>query len=335
MDRVTLLETEVSERRRPPVQQVRRTSVDALEFPGCDAVRMTEAELLAPEREGRRVEYWHAASETAWMVREPVSRYHEGPVHLLAALVRQVCQARGSGAECFGATDFRLREADGTLSDIFQPDQTVYLHPKEARLPGSGPIIPGEHDFPDVVFEVDNTTDVRRGRLVQYRESEFPEIWVEVPDLSSPSRPRGLRPGLVIQRREGARYVESAASRAFPGWRAAELHRALNEPEMTEETEAALWRVGRALGEREGTGPKDDHLLRRVDREGHARGHAEGVVEVRAGFVRKILASRGIEVPAGFPSGCQRAALAAASDEAVFSAAAAAESEADFHARLR
>ena len=101
-----------------------------------------------------------------------------------------VCQARGAPAEYFGGMDLRIREEDGTLTDIMQADQTVYLRPREARLPGASHMIVGEHDFPDVVLEVDNTTDVRRGKLLAYEDWEFPEIWVETPDLASPSRPR-------------------------------------------------------------------------------------------------------------------------------------------------
>ena len=38
---------------------------------------------------------------------------------------------------------------------------SVYLHPARARLPR--PVLTvGEHDFPDVVLEVDHTTDARR-----------------------------------------------------------------------------------------------------------------------------------------------------------------------------
>ena len=49
----------------------------------------------------------------------------------------------------------------------------------------------GSDALPDVVLEVDNTTDVRRGKLAL-------EVWVEVPDTPSPSRPAGLRAGLTI-----------------------------------------------------------------------------------------------------------------------------------------
>ena len=44
---------------------------------------------------------------------------------------------------------------------IMQADQSVYLHSTNARLPV--PVLTiGEHDFPDVVLEVDHTTDARR-----------------------------------------------------------------------------------------------------------------------------------------------------------------------------
>ena len=137
---------------------------------------------------------------------------------------------------------------------------------------------------------------------------------------------------------EGDRYVESASSRAFPGWRTGEIHRALNEPAISWQTEADLWRVGRVLGEREGTVPEDDGLMRRMELRGHARGvaaghargvaagHARGVVET----VVSILRRRGIEVsPARVAT-----ALADGSADAVVEAALTAETEADFLARL-
>ena len=50
-------------------------------------------------------------------------------------------------------------------------------------------MVVGEHDIPDVVLEVDHTTDVRRGKLLQYEAWGFPELWVEVPDWAASSRP--------------------------------------------------------------------------------------------------------------------------------------------------
>ena len=304
--------------------------VSELEFAGCEPVRVSEAALLGSGWDGRRLEYWHAATETAWVVREPVSPYHEGPAARLAQLVRQICLARGSDARCFGGMDLRLRAADGTLTDIMQADQTVILHPTRVELPSPAHLVVGEHDLPDVVLEVDNTTDVRRGKLFAYQAWGFPEVWVEVPDLASPGRQRGLRPGLTIHALESGRYRKTAVSRALPGWRATEIHRALNEQLLSAETEKDLWRVGRALGKREGTAPEDDLLMRRMERRGHARGRAEAGAEARAEAAASILRARGLDAPPDRSSG----AVCNASLDAVVAAALHARDETDFLTRL-
>ena len=289
-----------------------------LEFVGCEPVRVSAAEVEGPEWEGRRVEYWDAASETAWMVREPATVYHEGPGARLAKLVGQIGMARGSEAQCIGATDLRIRNDDGTQGDLMQADQAVYLDPARAELSRHGRVIVGEDPLPDVVLEVDHTTDVRRGKLVAYADWRLPEVWVEVPDRGSPGRRRGLPPGLRIYLLEEDGYRVSEVSRAFPGWRAAEIHRALNERTMSEATEAALWRVGRALGDREGTVPEDDLLSRRLI----GRGLADTAVS--------ILRRRGIESSADRIAAVVRDASA----DAVVEAALTAGDEADFLARL-
>ena len=196
--------------------------------------------------------------------------------------------------ECLGSTDLRIREPDGALTDLMQADETVVLHPGGANLPEGSQLIVGEDAYPDVVLEVDNTTDVRRGKLVAYAEWGFPEVWVEVPKMASPSRPAGLSPGLTIHLLEEGRYRESSESRAFPGWGAEEIHRALNEPVMSEDTKKDLRRVGRALGEREGTVPEDELLLTRMER----RARAAELAEV----IRTILRRRGLVVSDGFPA---------------------------------
>ena len=88
--------------------------------------------------------------------------------------------------------------------------------------------------------------------------------------------------------------------------------------------------MGRALGEREGTGPEDDPLLRAQRAEARIEGRNEG----RAELARAMLTGRGIAVSGDFPSLDCRAALAAASTAAIVSAASAASSELEFFARL-
>ena len=94
--------------------------------------------------------------------------------------------------------------------------------------------------------------------------------------------------------------------------------------------------MGRALGEREGTGPEDDTLLgdfgRRERALGIAEGHARGLVAGMAGMAAAILRGRGIAVSEGFAG--KLAARRGATPEAVLEAASAAEDEADFLVRL-
>ena len=335
--------TEPAEPPRPaklPRPAERWLPVSLLEFAGCDSRRMTLAEYEAlPDG---RVEFFDSETCLAWMVREPGLVEHEAPVRTLAGLLRDIAHTRGSPIRCLGESRLRLLDADRGRERSIHPDEMVYLHPERRRRSGPGYLKVGEDDYPDVILEVDNTTDVRRNRLRLYEEWGFPEVWVEVPEAFSPGRPRGLKTGLRIYLREGERFVLSEQSRAFPGWRATEIHRALNEVVISEETSQVLARVGRALGEREGTGPDDDPLLRSVGRQkqaegramGRAEGRAMGRAKVREGLVRAMLASRGIEVSADFPSPRHRTALEAASDDAIVSAASTAGSEADFLARL-
>ena len=329
---------------RPPKTR-RWTPVSALEFAGCDAIRMTLAEYEALGDDDK-VEFFDSAAGLAWRVREPVTWEHARPRSTLVDLVARIAMVRGSAINCGGATGLRLLDEESGQVRVIHPDQMVFLHLERDEAEIRSFLMVGKNAYPDVVLEVDDTRDIRRDKLALYEEWGFPELWVEVPNAWSPSRPRGLRPELRIYLLEGERYVLSPESRAFVGWRADEIHRALNEPVISEETSAVLERVGRALGEREGTGPDDDPWLGSIRRrtraegldtgraEGLATGRAEGLVAGRAGLARMILASRGIRVSEGFPAPTHQATLARASDEAVFSAANAAESEADFLARL-
>ena len=221
-----------------------------------------------------RLEFWDADTEIAW-VAEPTTPYHEKPSRRLTALMDRIAAERGSAIACYGSMDLIQRDEHGAARRILQADESVYVHPRRARLPGPKAMMAGEDDFPDVVLEVDHTTDVRRAKLGLYEAWGFPEVWVEVPDQGA-GRPRRRRPGLTIHRRVAGAFQASAASGAFPGWTAAEIHAALNETELSERTFAVLHRVGAALGARDGTGPDDDPMLGWHRRQSRAEGVAQG-----------------------------------------------------------
>ena len=317
-----------------PAPRSEEPALSGLEFVGCDAFPMTWQEFRRFEG---RIEVWDAETGTAWRVREPTSPTHESPSHGLTGLVERIGAVRGSPIKCFGSMDLLVRDEHGRPRRIMQADQTVYLYPSRADLLGSSAMVVGEHDYPDVVLEVDHTTDVRRGKLRLYEAWGFPEVWGEVPDRPAPSRPRGRRPGLTIHLLEGGAYRESAVSRAFPGWRVTAIHEALSEVEPSGWTHARLEHLGRTLGAHDGTGPDDDPLLRSLRNEGRQEGHAagltEGLTKGRAKMVRQILLSRGVEVSAGFPADVPGFAESP-EDEAV-AAALACDGERDFHARIR
>ncbi len=309
---------------RPPVEtSPGDRSPTAADFPGCRPVHLPREELDDCEM---RLEYWDTATETAWIC-DPVSSYHEGPARLLTESARLIAAVRGAPVKCFGSTDLTERDAHGEPRLIMQADEMVYLHPARSRLPV--PVLTiGEHDFPDVVLEVDHTTDARRRKLPQYEAWGFPELWIEVPEADERSRPRSRRSGLTIHLLEDGAYRQAAASRAFPGWTAAEIHAALNEQTFSAETGAVLERVGAVLGEREGTGPDDDPLLGAQRRRSRAEGRAAGLVAL----ARALLAARGVEVSPGFPGVPGFAELP---DHVIAEAATACVSEADFLKRLR
>ncbi len=299
-----------------------RVSTASPEFPGCKPVRLPRAEI---DRFEGRLECWDAATETAWICK-PTTPYHERPSRLLTRLAERIAGVRGSPIECYGSMDLMLRDERGEPRRIMQADESVYLYPARVALPGAAAMVVGEHDFPDVVLEVDHTTDARLGKLPLYESWGFPEVWVDAP---SPSRPRSRRSGLAIHLLASGRYRVSSESRAFPGWTAAEIHAALNEPAPSARTSAVLERVGTALGVRDGTGPDDDPLFRSQRRQGFERGLQHG----RAEMVRQILRSRGIEVGEGFPA--DAVAFSAASEASLLEAALACANEADFLAALR
>jgi len=275
-----------------------------LQFPGCRPVRIPRNRI--EDFEGR-LEYWEARTETAWIVAE-AGGIHESMSRRLPELARLIASVRGAPIRAFGSVSLRVNDDAGRPDRIMQADETLYLHPRRARMP-SGPLVIGRHDLPDVVLEVDHTTDIRRGKLPLYEAWGFPELWMLVPPAGATRR----RPaGVTIHRLDGDRYQVVPESRAFPGWTAPDIHVALTEPLTTERTCRVLERVGRALGVREGTGPQDDPLLRVLgDREraagraegkaaGQAEGRTAGRAEGQAELVRAMLVERGIAVSEPF-----------------------------------
>ena len=321
-------------RRRSPLADHPPSS--ELAFPGCKPVHLPREAL---ETWDGRLEFWDGATETAWVC-EPNSPYHEKPGGALPSLVERIAQVRGSPMTCYGSMDLMVRDEWGKAWRILQADQSVYLHPGQARLPGAVAMEIGKHDLPDVVLEVDHTTNVYRGKLRLYEAWGFPEVWVEVPNYRAASRPKRRRAGLVIHVLEDGVYRESPESRAFPGWSADELHVSFNERVRSARTCEVLERVGRALGAREGTGPDDDPMLRSLRlqsrEEGELAGKMEGERKGRAAALAKMahrmLRSRGVEVSSGFLAD---PVFAESSVDAVFEAASACEDEAGFLAVLR
>ena len=228
----------------------------AEDFPGCREVTISREAI---EEHDGRIEYWDARSEAAFIA-EPTTTYHEYGVQRLARLTERIAMRRGSPIDVIGAAVLVVRDADGERQQLLAADQVVYLYPA-ATAPRGREIERGSDHLPDVVLEVDYSTDARRRKLGIYESWGFPEVWIEVPDASWARRPAARRSGLTIHVLEGDRYVVAASSRAFPGWTAEEIHRGLNEPALTAATADVLRRVADALAEEEGTGPDDDLLL--------------------------------------------------------------------------
>ena len=308
----------------PPAE---RREPQAPEFPGCHPVRIARDAIDDCEL---RFEYWDADTEIAMVCDPPVSYYHERPASRLARLADRIAAARGAPVEAVGHTDLLVRNAHGERQRIMQADQILFLRPAQT-IPVGTAVEVGTDALPDVVLEVDNTTDVRRGKLALYESWGFPEVWVEVPDQPASSRPASLRPGLTIHVLRGDGFRTAGASTAFPGWTAVEIHAALNETELSAQTADVLDRVGRMLGAAEGTGPDGDPFLRRHRRESRAEGRAEGRAEALRTSALQVLASRGITVPVSLS---ERLAALEGVSERLVAAALACRDEEDFLRRL-
>ena len=143
---------------------------------------MTHAQYEAHEG---RVEFFDSRVEIARIVREPAHAPHERLVELLT----RIAQMRGSPIKSLGATEIRWAEAGSGEHRSIHPYQMLFLHPARTRGQISWHLDGEEDPVPDMVVEVDTTTDVRGNRLKLYEEWGFPEAWVEVPDAVMPGVP--------------------------------------------------------------------------------------------------------------------------------------------------
>ena len=148
------------------------------DFPGCESFHLPAGRL---EHYEGRLEFWDGDTETAWKVCEPTTIDHEEPSRLLAQTAGQFAMLRGSRIACFGSADLlRVDATTGRKHWLMQADEVLYLHPDRVRLMRRAIDVDAD-PLPDVVLEVDHTTDVRRRKLGIYKGSGFPEIRVPAP----------------------------------------------------------------------------------------------------------------------------------------------------------
>ena len=289
------------------------------DFPGCESFPLPAREV---DFYDGRLEFWDGRTETAWRACD-VSPHHEGPSRRLVQMAERVAMLRGSSIQCLGSSGLARLDERGRKRWLMEADEVLYLHPARERLQRS--LIDVDEDpLPDVVLEVDHTTDVRQRKLGIYMECGFPEIWVLVPWVSS-RRERGL--AIHVRGEDG--YGEAPESMAFPWWKTEEIRLALTEDPLSGWAWRALERVALAMGAREGTGPENDPLIRSMSRNAHARGLARSHLEA----VAAVLRARGIKVSPTFTE--DQELFAAHPIDVLMAAALACVDEADFRCRLR
>ena len=268
-----------------------------------------------------RYEYWEAG--VAWELRD-VSPKHERPGVRLAELMGDIAKMRGTPIAMFGTADLQERGIGGARIRAVQADQLIYL---DYRYEMPNVFVVGDLPLPDVVFEVDLTTDIRDRKLDVYAAWGVPELWVEVPDADMPSKRK--HPGLTIHLLEDGRFRERGESAAFPTLTAQEIHVAVNEPSTSAATVETVRRVGGIMGRRTGTGPEDDPFLgveRRLSRR-------EGRRDERMSMLEGLLKTRGIDVTPALHAEASR--IAALPQDALLGAALESTDLDDFLSRLR
>ena len=336
----------------PPLRSHSGSSPIAdLEFVGCDPVPVTYDQYLLRRDAKRRIELWDRGAGTAWELRDGPTGMHEWPIYQLKEMMVLMAAVRGIAVPCYGSRGLAVVDDDDQRLRVLHPDQSVYLN-RPVHYDGHRDIPVRRVGYPDIVMEVDYSTNTRKGKLKLYEDMGVPELWIDVPELwradypgakprpagQPPRRAHGLPPGLSIFLLEDGRYREYPASRALLGWKAEEIHDGLNDLDgLSPRHCEVLADLGRRFGARTRTGP-DHHPLMRMMRqesrdEGRAQGIAQGIVEGQATMVRQVLQRRGIAVSPAFPTDV--ANFADVSADALLDAAMACTSEQDFQARLQ
>ena len=321
----------------PPLRAPSASSpLSALEFVGCDAMPVNYGQYMLLRQEKRRIELWDKNAGMAWELRDGPTGMHEWPIYQLKEMMVLMAAVRGIAVPCYGSRGLALVDDNGQRLRVLHPDQSVYLH-RPLSYDGHGDIPVRRCGFPDIVMEVDNTTDTRKGKLKLYEDMGVPELWIDVPELSldypgqkPPRRPRGLVPGLTIFLLQDGRYREHPASRALRGWKATEIHEGLNDLKgLSPRHCEVLAELGRHFGAITRTGPDDHPLMRMMRQESRDEGRAEG----QATVVRQLLQHRGIALSPTFPTGIPNFAETPA--DALMDAAMSCINERDFQARLQ
>ena len=149
---------------RSPAARPRHPPLENLRFPGCRSLPLLRDRF---DDFDERLEHWDAGSETVWVVAETPGGIHEGTSRRLPQQAERIALVRGAPIVALGAVGLVEPDVAGAPSARCRPTRPCICIPDRAVLP-EGSLIIGEHDLPDVVLEVDYTTDIRPGKLRVY-----------------------------------------------------------------------------------------------------------------------------------------------------------------------
>ena len=124
------------------------------------------------------------------MAREAPTWEHEGPAQTLGEMAALIAAVRAPRSSATGrwASSGVMRPARAGASCIrIRP--FIFTVPLVEQEVEDRLLVVGR-SFPDVVLEVDHTTDVRPGKLKLLSPGAFRRLWVEVPG-PGPAKPPG------------------------------------------------------------------------------------------------------------------------------------------------